>query len=700
MSMELFSSLEKQYGLPPGLLDAMWETESGRGKNMQSPAGAQGHFQFMPATAKQYGVNVSDLASSATGAAKYMKDLLGQFGGNINLALAAYNAGPGNVRKHNGIPPFDETKNYVQKISAKLQGANIASYNFGDDDAEYNFGEDAPAKKDKGTDWQAQLDEEAGTWLPIVGSVLGGFGGGAAGAASPVPGGTVAGGTLGSLAGGSAAIWYNIKDHPAPIEEKLTYLAKQGIFDVAAQAGMLGLGKGIRAIAGRMAKNKAEVAAAEEWFRKNGLNMRPDVGVGKKAGINVYRDAAEAMGEKLDDVVTTLRARLTSARTPEQVGREFENGMILLKNTRDEQADLAFAPFRSGGSYSGGKIDMIPVADQANAILKEIGQGWKQAFGDNKPQTIKILEEAAGMVGKGDTIEGLIAKRRQLQSALDEEKLLGTVDNRRRKMLFDAIDNTLEQGIKDTHGDAAAAAYRKANIGYRRLSETLESELFSAILKKDPSLAARQLGKVATPSNIREFMRHTDTLINNKSIAPEARDEMLNIARADWLTNNFRSLKDMGSLTPSHKDYDRTSREVFDTLFANTPIKKDLSDISRNAKVLEEMLQKLPSRGEHIPAGAYATAGAIGSMVAQSPGAVGAMSGLMSLSHIPQMFAHAVVSGDKGLVNAIKYVTTWAARNAPSTTGQGGLRGGVIGAVPPAVAEAIAYINEKRKEYQ
>lgn len=54
--MQLFASLEQRHGLPAGLLDAVWATESSRGKHMLSPAGAQGHFQFMPATAKRYGL--------------------------------------------------------------------------------------------------------------------------------------------------------------------------------------------------------------------------------------------------------------------------------------------------------------------------------------------------------------------------------------------------------------------------------------------------------------------------------------------------------------------------------------------------------------------------------------------------------------------------------------------------------------------
>ena len=82
--MELFSQLEGQYGLPAGILDSIWNAESGRGKAMLSPKGAQGHFQFMPATAKQYGVqDPADLTQSATGAARMLSDLLAQSGGDV-----------------------------------------------------------------------------------------------------------------------------------------------------------------------------------------------------------------------------------------------------------------------------------------------------------------------------------------------------------------------------------------------------------------------------------------------------------------------------------------------------------------------------------------------------------------------------------------------------------------------------------------
>ena len=117
----LFGRLEKQYGLPSGLLDNVWNAESSRGKNMLSSAGAKGHFQFMDATAKQYGVtNPYDLEQSATGAARMYADLLKQTGGNLPAALAAYNWGIGNVQKKGmGAMPA-ETRGYIAKVTSGM----------------------------------------------------------------------------------------------------------------------------------------------------------------------------------------------------------------------------------------------------------------------------------------------------------------------------------------------------------------------------------------------------------------------------------------------------------------------------------------------------------------------------------------------------------------------------------------------------
>lgn len=117
-----YGNLEQQYGLPAGLLSAVSMQESRGNANARSPVGASGAFQFMPGTAKRFGIagQESNIAKSAEAAAKYLSFLMNKFG-SVDLALAGYNAGEGNVAKHgNKIPPFKETQDYVKKVNAYL----------------------------------------------------------------------------------------------------------------------------------------------------------------------------------------------------------------------------------------------------------------------------------------------------------------------------------------------------------------------------------------------------------------------------------------------------------------------------------------------------------------------------------------------------------------------------------------------------
>lgn len=123
----------QQFGIDPDIFTRQIQQESGFQADARSPAGARGIAQFMPDTAKgvanQMGVSLNefwkDPGLQLQGAAKHMSDLLQQFGGDMSLALAAYNAGPGNVQKYGGVPPFEETQRYVKNILAASPGAAI-----------------------------------------------------------------------------------------------------------------------------------------------------------------------------------------------------------------------------------------------------------------------------------------------------------------------------------------------------------------------------------------------------------------------------------------------------------------------------------------------------------------------------------------------------------------------------------------------
>ena len=117
---DLFSRAASRYGVDASLLAAMANQESGFDSQAVSPAGAQGLMQFMPATAKGLGVNPLDPNSAIDGAARYLSSLTKQFG-STDLALAAYNAGPGTVSRYGGIPPYTETQNYVRSVMSKAE---------------------------------------------------------------------------------------------------------------------------------------------------------------------------------------------------------------------------------------------------------------------------------------------------------------------------------------------------------------------------------------------------------------------------------------------------------------------------------------------------------------------------------------------------------------------------------------------------
>lgn len=115
------SGLEQQNGLPSGLLAAVMQQESGGNAQAVSPAGAQGLFQFMPQTAKAYGINPNDPQQAAIGAARMYGDLNKQYAGDVPSMLAAYNWGSGNLAKNGLANAPQETKNYIANVQANMQ---------------------------------------------------------------------------------------------------------------------------------------------------------------------------------------------------------------------------------------------------------------------------------------------------------------------------------------------------------------------------------------------------------------------------------------------------------------------------------------------------------------------------------------------------------------------------------------------------
>jgi soluble lytic murein transglycosylase-like protein len=120
----LIADASKQNGVDPRLVAAMAARESAYNLAAVSPVGASGVMQLMPATARFIGVkNVFDPRDNVFGGVRYLRTLLDTFHGDLDLTLAAYNAGPGAVAKYNGVPPYRETRDYVRIVRARYEAS-------------------------------------------------------------------------------------------------------------------------------------------------------------------------------------------------------------------------------------------------------------------------------------------------------------------------------------------------------------------------------------------------------------------------------------------------------------------------------------------------------------------------------------------------------------------------------------------------
>lgn len=125
---DLIDEAAREYGVDPKLIRAVMQAESAFHPLVVSRAGAEGLMQLMPDLATEMGVSDSfDPRENIRGGVRYLKQLLDYHNGDLDLTLASYNAGPGNVERYGGVPPFRETRNYVKTIKQLLKQGRVSS---------------------------------------------------------------------------------------------------------------------------------------------------------------------------------------------------------------------------------------------------------------------------------------------------------------------------------------------------------------------------------------------------------------------------------------------------------------------------------------------------------------------------------------------------------------------------------------------
>jgi hypothetical protein len=695
MDPKLLNQLEQQYGFTPGLLNAVMQQESGGNPNAVSPKGARGWFQFMPDTAEEWGVDdPTDFNQSAKGAAAYLANLKKQFG-NEEDALAAYNWGQGNLRKYKAgkvkaMP--NETQNYVKSITARL-GTDIPDIPDEVDIPELPDEPTAPKQEAPKVDWQKELENaKLTTILPTVGGIAGSVMGGIAGTGVAPVGGTIGGAGIGGLGGAMLGHATAIASHPAPVEEKLKYLAKQAGWESFFSAvGM----KGANVVASVLAKTPADRLAVEQWFRTHGSTVRPLLSekLSPRAHQN-YKAAEKEMNVVIDNALDEVLNKLNRGNSPTDAGTVYQAAYKTARDTMNKEHDRLFTPFMHDEVY--GKV-MVKPTPEAIAIAKKALRYMADAKTSNKsasvgPDIKGILEDVAA--GKSVPLPTLHTQKRVLADSANWEAYGSTVDNHIRKTLSTSLDTSIEAGLPA----GPRGEYQRANqIAYNNL-DIMNQQFIRKLATQpetDPMFVADFVAKNATPTTINEFKKSMGFMVRNGALKSNQAGMMMDHVRRNWVEQNMNSHSKAANMYEAllGKGADAEALDAFNAVFQGSPVRQTLLSAAKASHAVQQFAERIPA-AKSVGAGGYITAGSLSALpgtMAGSPGLATAMStvavtSMFLTNWVPKLIANQRLAVDGALRNKVHLVSSWLQRATPEQM-QEYLKIGAA-AMPPGVARA------------
>jgi hypothetical protein len=752
VDLDFLKRLEQEHGLPDGMLEAVMQQESGGKREARSPKGALGYFQFMPDTARQYGVNPYDFTSSATGAARYLKDINKQVGGDWEKTLAGYNWGP-HRRALQGEDWMDkapeETRDYVTKISAKVKGMQTFNVELPDGTILEGIplgttkeqiieklkargmavpGEDLTSKEEPQVNWQDKFAQaQKGRYYDVAGGVAGGVGGGAVGSAGG-PVGMAVGGVTGGALGSAAGAYANIKraqqlgELPAdlPQDELSEYLIKEMVISGAIDVALLGTGKALSPIGKTLVQRlgiteDAFAAGLNKYLANKGSNLRAGLGWSSQRAADFYR----VTGKQID---TFLHEDL----------QHFSNSLKKMPQAKAEQVQEAVkAARKSIGEKFGPSIRVadegtvlgatsVSVTPGMTDLFKLVDDGVKRhayaeaqkgaVFTKSEAEQLKnILAKGTWTVGELRTLKENL--QRMAAGSYDEAGKVAASSEFSDKIAKEAIrsiDQAIDENLRKAGKVAEADVYKAGNKAYHEAIEAFDGAAVRILMKEDPAKLAVKVVADNSQRSVQEARSSVAELVKlgkvDKRLVNQFDDE-LKRAYMDKMSTHPRAAAELWErIHPTSKGsaYSPADKAAFDAVFPDKRSKLIATNLLEANRNYVEWQKTLPEQ-EALGAGKVGALAIAGSVVGGAAGGgigAGVGAGLTQaavywyFTKLPRIAAEAASSGEVRVLNQATFLTHYIKNYMKNLKEIGPVAAGAAGGGAAAMADkAVADLD-------